>query len=196
MSSSQPSAEGSEITRLLLAVRDGRAGALDQLLPLIYDELRHLARSVIGDAGNHHTLEATALVHEAWMRLAAQHSLGFEHRGQFFSAAATVMRRVLVDHVRSRRTEKRGGAFVAQPLDETVAAFERGCGDLLELETALEALASRDALKAKLVELRFFAGLDMAESASVLAISKRQAEREWTTARAFLRHRLTIVSEN
>ena len=183
----------SEITQLLQAAHGGRVDAVERLFPLLYDELRRVARSMLGPERSAHTLQATALVHEAWMRLARQDSVGFEHRAQFFSAAATTMRRVLVDHARARRRDKRGGGVTPEPLDETLATFEQSCGDMLELEGALDSLAILDARKAKLVELRFFAGLDMQESAQILAISKRQAEREWTTARAFLKRHLSRV---
>jgi RNA polymerase sigma factor (TIGR02999 family) len=145
---------------------------------------------MLRDERTGHTLEATALVHEAWLRLARQHSLGSDHRAQFFSLAATTMRHVLIDHARRRGRAKRGGGAASEPLDETVAALEASCGDLLELEVALGELGRADPRKAKLVELRFFAGLDMRSSADVLAISLRQAERDWTTARAFLKSRL------
>jgi RNA polymerase sigma factor (TIGR02999 family) len=185
----------SEVTTLLRAAEAGEPQAREQLFALLYDELRLLAQSLIGRERTGHTLGATALVHEAWLRLVGQDSVGARHRAEFFAAAATIMRRVLVDHARTRAREKRGAGVAPQPLDETVAELERNCGDLLALEQALDSLASFDARKAKLVELRFFAGLGMRESADVLAISLRQAEREWTTARAYLKQRLTDFGE-
>jgi RNA polymerase sigma factor (TIGR02999 family) len=180
----------SEITLLLRAAQAGRAEAFDRLVPLVYDELRALARGMLGSERTGHTLGPTALVHESWLRLASQESFGFEHRAQFFAAAATSMRRVLVDHARTRAREKRGGDRRREPLDEMLEELERSSGDLLELEAALVELSALDARKARLVELRFFAGLDVRQSASVLAVSERQAERDWTLARAFLRGRL------
>lgn len=180
----------SEITLLLREAQEGRAEAFDRLVPLVYDELRSLARGMLGGERSGHTLGPTALVHESWLRLASQESFGFEHRAQFFAAAATSMRRVLVDHARARKREKRGGDREREPLDQMVEELERSSGDLLELEAALVELSALDERKARLVELRFFAGLDVRESARILAVSERQAERDWTTARAFLRGRL------
>lgn len=185
----------SPITLLLREARAGHVDAFERLVPLVYDELRELARTLLGGERAGHTLGPTALVHESWLRLASQDSFGFADRAQFFAAAATSMRRVLVDHARARRAEKRGGAAGREPLDELVAELERSSGDLLELETALVELSELDPRKARLVELRFFAGLDVRESASILAVSERQAERDWTTARAFLRSRLERLRE-
>ncbi len=187
------SSDPSEVTRLLQAAERGEKEALERLLPLIYDELRKLAQTMLADERTGHTLVATALVHEAWLRLVRQESVGANHRAQFFVAAATTMRRVLVDHARAKKREKRGGKVKREPLDESLAALEHNAGDLLELEEALTSLSELDPRKARLVELRFFAGLGMRESAEVLAISQRQAEREWTTARAFLKSRLAKV---
>lgn len=179
-----------DVTSLLRAAHAGDARAFDQLVPLLYAELRRLAQAMLGEERTGHTLDATALVHEAWIRLAQQHSLGVTQRTQFFQVAATTMRRVLVDHARRRNAEKRGGEFVREPLDHAIAEVERSCGDLLALEAGLQALAGLDERKARLVDLRFFAGLGMRETADLLGISLRQAEREWTTARAFLRVRM------
>lgn len=190
----QPHAR-SEVTTLLRAAESGEPQARERLFALLYDELRGLAQSLIVRERTGHSLGATALVHEAWLRLVGQDSVGARHRAEFFAAASTIMRRVLVDHARTRAREKRGAGVAPQPLDETVADLERNCGDLLALEQALDSLAAFDARKAKLVELRFFAGLGMRESADVLAISLRQAEREWTTARAYLKQRLSVAGE-
>ncbi|MBI5364553.1 MAG: sigma-70 family RNA polymerase sigma factor, partial [Planctomycetes bacterium] len=183
----------SDVTRLLQAAHSGDAAAFEALLPLVYEELRGLARSVMRSECAGVTLEPTALVHEAWMRLGAQDTLGCDHRRTFFAAAASTMRRVLVDRARHRAREKHGGTVAHEALDDTIAALEERCGDVLALEVALEELAARDARKARLVELRFYAGLGMRESAEVLELSERQAEREWTVARSFLRERLAAV---
>ena len=179
-----------DVSHLLRAVSDGEPGALDQLLPRVYDELRGLARSCLAREGSGHTLQPTALVHEAWMKLARQDSMGAQHRSEFFTAAASVMRRILVDHARARNATKRGGGVETLALDETVAALEENSGDLIALDAALECLEQRDARKARLVELRFYAGLGMREAAEVLSVSLRQAERDWTVARAFLKSAL------
>lgn len=176
-----------DVTSLLRAAHAGDVRSFDQLVPLLYAELRRLAQTLLGEERTGHTLDATALVHEAWIRLAQQHSLGVTQRAQFFQVAATTMRRVLVDHARKRSAEKRGGERVREPLDHALADIERSCGDLLALEAGLQELAGLDERKARLVDLRFFAGLGMRETAELLGISLRQAEREWTTARAFLR---------
>jgi RNA polymerase sigma-70 factor, ECF subfamily len=183
-----------EVTRLLRAVREGDPRSLDELMPHLYAELRRMAAELLRRERKDHTLQPTALVHEMWLKLAAQASLGFQDRAGLFAAAASAMRRILVDHARNRKREKRGGGRPAEPLDESVLAFEQGAGDLLELDAALEQLAGLDARKSKLVELRFFAGLPTREAAEVLSISERQAERDLVFARAWLRDRLDRAS--
>jgi RNA polymerase sigma factor (TIGR02999 family) len=178
-----------DITLLLLKAHAGEPGALDALLPQLYDELHRLARGFMRGERPDHTLQPTVLVHEAWLRLVRQDSVGFAHRAEFFSAAATVMRRILIDHARARARDKRDGGL-RQPLDETVEALERNAGDLTQVGLALDELARMDPLKAKLVELRFFAGLGMREVAQVLDVHPRRAERDWTAARAWLHRRL------
>jgi len=181
------------VTRLLTAARAGEPGALEELLPLVYGELRGLASALMRQERAGHTLDPTALVHEAWLRLAAQESVGFAQRAQFFAAAAASMRRILVDHARARARVKRGGG--ERPAEEAalgglLLAFEERAGDLVALEEALGELAALDARQARLVELRFFAGLEMQATADLLGVSLRQAERDWTHARAWLRARL------
>ncbi len=176
-----------EITRLLLAAGNGAADAVNQLLPRIYDELRKLAGACLAGEKPGGTLPATALVHEAYLRLVQQDTVGFQGRAQFFAAAATVMRRILVDHARARRREKRGGDAVRVTLDEALAVFEHAAADVTDLDAALTALAQIDPRKARLVELRFFAGLSMKEGAHVLGVTQRTAERDWRFARAWLR---------
>jgi RNA polymerase sigma-70 factor (ECF subfamily) len=178
------------ITRVLREAHEGDRSAFDRLLPLLYADLRQLAQNLLLFERRGHTLQATALVHEMWLKLAAQESLGFDHRRGFFSAAATAMRRILVDHARGRTRQKRGEGVEPAALDESVAALERSAGDLVALDEALGGLAELDARKAKLVELRFFVGLSTREAAELLAISERQAERDLALARAWLRDRL------
>lgn len=178
-----------EITRLLQAAHDGDPEALDRLAPHVYAELKRLARTVLRRDGGL-SLHPTALVHEAWIKLVRQDTVGFAHRAQFFSAAATWMRRILVDHARARRSKKRGGGAAPEPFDETVAALEQNAGDLVVLGEALEELARVHPRHAKLVELRFFLGMEMGEAARLLSVSTRQAERDWALARAWLRGRL------
>jgi RNA polymerase sigma factor (TIGR02999 family) len=179
-----------DVTRLLAAARDGDSGALDALFPHVYRELRELAQTLLREERASHTLQATALVHEVWLRIARQHSLGVEHHLEFLHVAAQIMRRVLVDHARRRGRLKRGEGRHVALLDDTVAQLERSTGDLVTLDEALESLTAVDARKGRLVELRFFAGLDMHAAADALRVSLRQAERDWTMARAYLKAKL------
>jgi RNA polymerase sigma factor (TIGR02999 family) len=179
-----------EITRLLQAAGTGAKDAVNQLLPRVYEELRQLAGACLAGERPGGTLQATALVHEAYLRLVRQESVGFEGRAQFFAAAATVMRRILVDHARARRREKRGGDAVRVTLDEALAVFESAVPDIMDLDAALAALAEIDPRKARLVELRFFAGVSMEDAAQMLGVTQRTVERDWRFARAWLRDRL------
>jgi RNA polymerase sigma factor (TIGR02999 family) len=178
------------ITRVLREAHEGDRSAFDRLLPMLYADLRQLAQGLLLFERRGHTLQATALVHEMWIKLAAQESLGFDHRRGFFSAAATAMRRILVDHARGRKRQKRGEGAEPAALDESVAALERSAGDLVALDEALTRLAELDARKAKLVELHFFVGVPTREAGELLDISQRQVERELVLARAWLRDRL------
>ena len=179
-----------EVTRILHAAAGGSKTAVDQLLSVVYGELRRLAQGYLRDEPKGHTLQATALVHEAYLRLTGQESVGFKDRVQFFGAAATAMRRILVDHARAKKRHKRGGGAQVASLDEAVHLMEERSVDLVALDEALRSLAELDPSKARLVELRFFAGLSMQEAAEVIGISLRTAERQWTTARAWLRSAL------
>lgn len=180
-----------EVTRLLAAVSSGDKGAVSRILPLVYDELRRLAAAFLQRERPDHTLQATALVHEAYMRLVRQDSVGFCDRHQLFAAAAVVMRRILVDHARTKRREKRGGDAVMVALDEAIAVFEQRSGDLKALDEALTDLAQLDERKARLVELHFFGGATIEEGAEILGVSPRTAARDWEFARVWLRDRLS-----
>ncbi len=175
-------------TRLLAQAREGDAGAAAELLPLIYQDLRAIAASFLRRERAGHTLEPTALVHEAYIRLADVQPLGKLDRLHYRAVAAGVMRRILVDHARARATRKRSGDRVTLALSPPVAPAADL--DVLELEEALEKLASLDSHHARLVELRFFSGLTVEEVAKVLGRSKRAVELDWTLARAFLRREL------
>jgi RNA polymerase sigma factor (TIGR02999 family) len=179
-----------EITRLLQAAGNGAQDAVNHLLPRVYEELRHLAGSCLAGERFGGTLQATALVHEAYLRLVGQETVGFAGRTQFFAAAATVMRRILVDHARAKRRQKRGGDAVRVTLDEALASYESAGADVSDLDAALTSLAEIDPRKARLVELRFFAGVSMEEAAEVLGVTQRTAERDWRFARAWLHDRL------
>ncbi|MBV9880159.1 MAG: sigma-70 family RNA polymerase sigma factor [Gemmatirosa sp.] len=168
------------------------AGALNALFPVVYDELRRLAGRYLRDERAGHTLQATALVHEAWMRLVDQRRLDVADRAQFFGAAAETMRRILVNHARDRKAAKRGGG--ATPI--TLGAALRVAGaapddDLLAVDDALTALAALDPRQARVVELRYFAGLSIEETGEVLGVSPATVKREWATAKAWLRHAMT-----
>jgi RNA polymerase sigma factor (TIGR02999 family) len=178
-----------EITRILAAIGAGDPDAAGRLLPLVYEELRALAaRKLAGEAPGQ-TLQPTALVHEAYLRLLGPgEPPAYRDRGHFFAAAATAMRRILVDQARRKRAAKRGGGWGRQEL-EGVAAPEPD-EDLLALEEVLQKLAARDPQKARLVELRYFAGLTGEQAAEVLGISPTTADRHWKFARAWLRAEL------
>jgi RNA polymerase sigma factor (TIGR02999 family) len=176
-----------DVTQLLIAWGQGDRGALERLLPLVYAELRRIARQRLRRERREHTLCPTALVHEAYLRLSRQNA-PWQNRAQFFALASEVMRRVLVDH--ARRRAARGGGHVSLALDESAAVQGPRELDLLALDAALDDLATLDPRAARLVELRFFGGLDHAEAAGVLGISRATAERDWAFARAWLRARL------
>jgi RNA polymerase sigma factor (TIGR02999 family) len=181
------------VTELLRAWSGGDTTALDALLPLVYEELRRQARRYLRREREGHSLQATALVHEAYMRLVDQRRMQWQGRTQFFGIAAQLMRRILVDHARGRHAEKRGGMNISlvQPLDEATAAAQEADVNLLALDDALTRLAALDARQAKVVELRYFTGLGIEETAEVLGISPATVKREWTSARAWLKRELT-----
>lgn len=175
-----------DVTRILSAVERGETEAAEQLLPLVYGELRKLAGQRLAQEQPGQTLQATDLVHEAYLRLVGSQDPGWEGRGHFFAAAAEAMRRILVESARRRRSLKRGGGLVRRPLEE-VELVAPGLGDdLLALDEALAKLAEKDPLKARLVELRHFAGLTLEEAARALGLSTTTAHRYWNYARAWL----------
>ena len=180
------------MTVLLKQWSDGDAGALDALLPAVQDELRRLARSYMRREREGHTLEPTALVNEAYLRLMDQRDVRWASRGHFFAIAAQAMRRVLVDHARGHVAEKRGGGAERVTLSGVPAeGKERVEIDVLWLNEALERLARLDERQARVVELRYFAGMSVEEVADVLEISPATVKREWATARLWLAHALT-----
>lgn len=193
-SASPPIANGDgshAVTDLLCAWGAGETGASEELVPLVYAELRRQARRVLRREGEGHTLQPTALVHEAWLRLDGQHDARWESREQFFAVAATMMRRVLVDHARARRARKRGGGGAQVTLGEAAHAVATAEDvDVLALDDALGRLATIDPRKARLVELRYFAGLTMPEAAAALGVSLATVGREWAVARMWLRREL------
>jgi RNA polymerase sigma factor (TIGR02999 family) len=182
----RPNSPAGDVTRLLDAAAAGSSAALGEVLPLVYEELRGLAAAYLVGERAGHTLQPTALVHEAYLRLAAQRSAGWHGRAQFLGVAAQAMRRVLVDHARTRGRVKRGGGAQRTGLDEAVESLEASAGDLLTLDEALARLAAIDPQKSRVVELRFFAGASVEETAEIVGISARTVERDWAMARAWL----------
>jgi RNA polymerase sigma factor (TIGR02999 family) len=181
-----------EVPRILSAIEQGDPRAAEQLLPLVYDELHRLAAAKMARQGAGHTLQATALVHEAFLRLVKDgEARPWDGRGHFFAAAAEAMRRILVEHARRKAAVKHGGALTRRELieDRIASAFEPR-EDLLALDEALDKLALKDPVKARLVNLRYFAGLTMDEAARALGISTATAERYWAYARAWLHRKL------
>ena len=180
---------GGDITRALDAWRSGDATALDRLVPLVYGPLRALARGYLRREREGHTLQPTALVHELFLKLNLDRQMSWQNRAHFFAVAATSMRRILVDHARARQAQRRDGGLRV-PLEGMPAPARRGI-DLLALDEALGHLEMRDAQLARVVELRFFAGLTVDETAEVVGVSARTVKRDWNAARSFLRRELT-----
>ena len=175
----------SDVTQLLVALNDGDKEALDKLLPLVYSELRRLADHYLRRERSDHTLQATALVHEAYLRLVDQ-NVSWQNRAHFFGVAAEMMRRILVDHARSHQAAKRGSGGVKLSLDEAIDLSDERAADLIALDEALTALAAFDPQKSRIVELRFFGGLSIEETARVLGIGSATVIRQWRTAKAWL----------
>ena len=175
-----------EITELLARWRSGDRRALDSLMPVVYDELRRLARHYLRQEGAAHTLQSTALVHEAYVRLAGQRTPDWQGRTHFFGVAARLMRQILVDHARARRADKRGGDALTLSLDERLVGAAHQNLDLIALDQALDALAALSPQQSRIVELRFFGGLSIEDTSEVLGVSPATVKRGWTAARAWL----------
>jgi RNA polymerase sigma factor (TIGR02999 family) len=175
-----------EITRLLNEIRGGHASAADQLVGLVFDQLRRAARRLLQAERKDHTLQPTALVNEALIRLIGNNSMEWENRAHFFSVASTVMRHILTDHARAHRSGKRGGAYLKVPLDEGLVYEWRQPDAILELNRALDRLAIHDERLSKVVEMRFFAGMTEEEIAEVMQKSVRTIKRDWNFARDWL----------
>jgi len=187
----QPAATPSDISRLLRQWSEGNRAALDELLPLVYDELHRQAARYLRRERAAHTLQTTALIHEAYLRLIDQRDVRWQSRTHFFAIAAQMMRRVLVDYARAKHREKRGRGNVCLPLEAvTIVADEKGV-DLMALDQALTRLAALDEQQARVVELRYFGGLSLEETGEALHVSRATAARDWDVAKAWLRRELT-----
>jgi RNA polymerase sigma factor (TIGR02999 family) len=180
----------SDITRMLGAMNGGDPKAAEELLPLVYEELRRLATAKMAKEAPGQTLQPTALVHEAWLRLVRAEDQGFENRAHFFGAAAEAMRRILVERARRRKVLARGGFACQTELTESALSVSAPDDELLAVHQALDKLAEEDAQAAELVKIRYFVGMSMPEAAQALNLPLRTAERIWTFARAWLRHTL------
>jgi RNA polymerase sigma-70 factor (ECF subfamily) len=181
-----------DITRLLQEWSDGRREALDAIVPLVYDELRRQAHHYLLRERTAQPLQTTALVNEAYLKLAGQNRVAWQNRAHFFGIAANLMRRILVDYAKTKHRRKRGGSAENLPLEEAlyVAAADENEVDLLALDKALNELAEMDEQQARVVELRYFSGLSIAETAEVLKISPATVKRDWNMAKAWLHHEL------
>lgn len=185
-----------QITEQLIAWNNGDQSALDQLIPVVYQELRQMADRFLRHEATGHTLQPTALVHEAWLRLADQTRVNWQNRTQFFGVAAQMMRRILVDHAKTKHREKRGGDAVKLSLDDVINLCQERASDLIALDEALDALNSFDRRKCSVVELRYFGGLSVEETAEVLDVSPDTVMRDWKLAKAWLYQQLKKESDD
>lgn len=186
-----PPAQPGEVTQLLDQLRGGNNEALDRLFPLVYQELRLAADRVLRREASGHTLQPTALVHEAYLKLVDAAAVGFDNRGHFFGCAARAMRQILVDHARERGAQKRGGGWERVTLHGEIGDVDPFVAEILDLHAALEKLSGQDQDLAHLVELRFFAGLTLDEAADARGVSRRKAAKDWSVARLWLQRELT-----
>lgn len=191
MESQQP-----DVTLLLSELARGDRGAADKLMPLVYEELKRLARSYMRRERPDHTLQATALVHEAYLKLVRQQAVDWQNRSHFFGIAAQLMRRILIDHARGHGREKRGGDKVVLPLNEALVFSPEYSEELVKLDEALERLTGIDPRQGKIVELRYFGGLSVEETAEFLGISAKTVKRDWAVAKAWLHGELRANDGN
>lgn len=182
--------ETRDITRILEAIDAGDSSAPERLLPVVYNELRRLAHGYMKNERSDHTLQATALVHEAYIQLVDWKNVSWQNRAHFFAAAAQMMRKILVDHAREKKAQKRGGGMRTIALDEAVSFPHSNDLDIVSVDDALVDLASFDPQQARIVELRFFGGLTIEETAHALGISESTVKRDWQIAKAWLYNRI------
>ncbi|MGA8504677.1 MAG: sigma-70 family RNA polymerase sigma factor [Candidatus Sulfotelmatobacter sp.] len=179
-----------EVTGLLLEYAQGSQEAADKLILVVYEELKRLARHYMRRENPSHTLQTTALVHEAYLKLVRQNDVNWQSRAHFIGVAAQLMRRILIDHAKGRLREKRGGEQVVVPLNEALTFSPERSEEILKLDEALERLSKLDARQSRIVELRFFGGLSIEETAEFLGISPKTVKRDWTVAKTWLRSEL------
>lgn len=185
-------AQAHKITRLLREWSDGNREVLEELMPLVYEELHKQARRYLQRERQNHTLQTTALIHEAYLKLIDQRDVSWESRTHFYAVAANLMRRILVDHSRTKHREKRGGAVENLPLEEAAVIVSGGKTiDLIALDEALSRLAEIDEQQSRIVELRYFSGLTLEETAAVLKVSRTTVANDWAMAKAWLHRELT-----
>jgi len=186
-----PNPSPHDVTQLLVAWGKGDRAARDELMPLVYEELRRLAHRYMDRERADHTLQTSALVNEAYLRLIDQKDVHWPNRAHFFGIAAQMMRRILVDYARKRGFAKRGGDMRAVPLDDVMIVSPERASEVVALDDALKSLAERDPRKSQIIELRFFGGLSIEETAEVLSVSPGTVMRDWTFAKAWLRREIT-----
>lgn len=179
-----------DIAKVLAAIAEGQQDAAEQLMPMVYDELHQVAERMLRHESRGHTLQPTALVNEAYLRLVGQTNVDWQGKTHFFAIGAKMMRRILVDHARQKKSQKRGGRFHRIALSEDLCVSNSNDEDVLAIEEALAKLEKLDSRQAKIVELRFYGGLSVHEVAEVLGVSKRTVESDWTMVRAWLRREL------
>jgi len=185
-----------QITELLVEWSNGDKAALDKMVPIIHGELRRLASSYLRKERKDHTLQTSALINEAYLRLVDCKSIAWKNRAQFFAVSAQIMRHILIDHARKRQTDRRGGPAQKVPLDDVAELADKQAAHFVVLNDALDALSAIDPKKARIVELQYFGGLTAQETAAVLDISSRTVEREWRKARAWLYREITGGNSN
>lgn len=183
-------AEINDLTHVLNRMPWDASRTAEQLLPMIYEELRQMARGQMANEAAGHTLQPTALVHEAWLRLTAAKQVSWQNRAHFFGAAAEAMRRILVDHIRRRQTLKRGADAPREPLQESALVLQAPSEEILAVHESLDALAQEDPKAAELVKLRYFVGMNREEAAAALELTPRTADRLWAYARVWLRREI------
>ena len=184
-------AKDHEVTRVLQSISEGDDSAVEKLMPLVYSEFKQLARGYMSRERSDHTLQATSLVNEAYLKLVDQKNVNWQNRSHFFAVGAQAMRRILVDHARTKSRNKRGGGVANLELEEELVKAPERPEEVLFLDEALEKLAAFDERQAKIVEMRFFGGMNVQEVADSLGVSKRTVEGDWSMAKAWLRRELS-----